>query len=102
MGAVPIVAQPVKALCSLHEVSGRIPWAYSVKYGIAASCSVGHRYDSDLVLAVAVASASAAAQIQPLPGNFHMLQVWPYKEKKEKKKSWDSFYIYEPLKCKVK
>ena len=47
-------------------------------------CGVGHRCSSDPALLWLWYRLAAAALIQPLAGNFHMLQAWPQKEKKKK------------------
>ena len=47
---------------------------------------VGHRCGSDPPLLWLWCRPAAAAPFRPQPGNFHMLQVQPQKDKKKKKK----------------
>ena len=65
---VPLVAQQVKNLASVHEDVGSIPgldqWVKGL--GVAFNCGVGHRQGSDLVLLWLWCRLAAAALIRPL------------------------------------
>ena len=76
---------------SLASLSG-------LRIGIAMSCGVGRRLVSDSTL--------LWHRLNLYPGNFHMPQVWPSKEKKKKKKAgvsrvWLSDQILSCCFCKV-
>ena len=69
---------------SIHEDTGLIPGlAQWVKgYRITVSCVVGCKCSSGPTFLWLCSRPAAVALIEPLPGNFHMLQVWPLKAKK--------------------
>ena len=52
IAGIPVVAQQLKNLTSIHEVAGSTPdFPQSVKdLVLLVSCGVGHRLDSDLAL----------------------------------------------------
>ena len=62
------------------------PWPCSVGRGsgVAMSCGVGRRCDSDLMLLLLWCRLAATAPIQPLAGNFCMPRVQPQKGRKKK------------------
>ena len=66
------------------------PWPHSAGQGsgIAVSCGVGHRRGSDLAWLWLWCRLADAVLIRPQPGNLHMPQVCPEKERKKKKMLW--------------
>ena len=65
-------------LNSIHEDVGLIPGlGHWVKDLTCYELCLGHRNGLDPALLWLWHRAAAAALIHPLPGNFHMPQVWP-------------------------
>ena len=83
---VPVVAQGVRNLTSIHEDVGLIPGlAQLVKGSVAAvSCGVGHRHGSDLVLLQLWPRPAAVATIQPLAWKFPYATSMAVKKKEIK------------------
>ena len=73
---VPVVTQWVRNPTSIRENVGLIP--ASEPPGDAMSCPIGHKCRCGIGWQRRLCSE---------PGNFHMLQVWPWKEKRKRK--WD-------------
>ena len=81
------MAQQLANPTSIHEDVGSIfglpQWIGDL--GVAVSCGVGRRRSLEREWLWLWWRLTAAAPIQPLvPGNFHMLHLQPYKEKKKK------------------
>ena len=72
------MAQWLTNLTRNHEVVGStLALLSGLRPGIAVSCGVGRRRSFDAHCCGCGMGQWLQLQLDPLPGNIHMLQVWP-------------------------